>query len=78
MLFSSTYIGNSEVIALEENLRTVEEVAEYLRVSNTTVYTLVREGKLRGVKVGRAWRFLASDVDAYLKRTMEEQADNKE
>lgn len=35
----------------------VEEVADLLRVSNQTVYNLVKSGKLPATKVGREWRF---------------------
>lgn len=35
----------------------IEEVADLLRVSAQTVYTLVRKGKLPATKIGREWRF---------------------
>lgn len=35
---------------------TPEEVADELYVSLTTVYNLLRAGKLPGFKVGRIWR----------------------
>lgn len=35
----------------------VEEVADLLRVSNQTVYNLVRSGRLPATKIGREWRF---------------------
>ncbi|MEW6448744.1 MAG: helix-turn-helix domain-containing protein [Bacillota bacterium] len=35
----------------------VEEVADLLRVSNQTVYNLVKSGKLPATKIGREWRF---------------------
>lgn len=36
---------------------TVEEIAEYMRLPQSTVYKLARQGKLPGFKVGRHWRF---------------------
>jgi excisionase family DNA binding protein len=45
---------------------TTEEAADLLRVSTKTVLALVRRGSLPGEKVGRAWRFLRSDLLAYL------------
>jgi excisionase family DNA binding protein len=45
----------------------LEEAAAFLRVSETTVYQLLREGQLRARKVGREWRFLKSNLVAYLK-----------
>lgn len=35
----------------------LEEVADLLRVSNQTVYNLVKSGKLPATKIGREWRF---------------------
>lgn len=44
----------------------VNEVAQLLRVSTETVYRLAQKGELRGRKIGRIWRFLQSDVSAFL------------
>lgn len=38
-----------------------------LRVSSKTVLSLARTGSLPGEKVGRAWRFLRSDVLSYVR-----------
>jgi excisionase family DNA binding protein len=35
------------------NLLTVDEAAEYLRVSRWTVYNLIRSNQLRTIKIGR-------------------------
>jgi excisionase family DNA binding protein len=45
---------------------TVAEVAEQLRVSNMTVYRLINAGELPAVRVGRSYRIVEADVDAYL------------
>ncbi|WP_111510251.1 helix-turn-helix domain-containing protein [Mycobacterium kyogaense] len=45
---------------------TTEEAAALLRVSTKTVLGLARNGTLRGEKIGRAWRFLRSDVLAHV------------
>ncbi len=45
---------------------TTEEAAAFLRVSVKTVLALVRDGRLPGTKVGRAWRFLRADLLNYL------------
>ena len=36
---------------------TLEETAELLRIPRSTVYKLAREGKIPAQKVGRHWRF---------------------
>ena len=50
----------------------LDETAEYLRVSNQTVYNMIRDGRIRAYKVGREWRFLRADIMAYLDSTANE------
>ena len=42
------------------------ETARYLRVSNQTIYNMIRDGRIKAYKVGREWRFLRSDIMAYM------------
>ena len=35
---------------------TIEEVAEYLRVSDRTIRRMLADGRLHGVNLGRTWR----------------------
>ncbi len=44
-------------------LLTVEEVAEYLRVSIYTVREMIKSGKLPGVKLGKSYRIKRADVE---------------
>lgn len=52
-------------------LLTVDEAAEYLRVSRRQVYNLVRAGDLPAVRVGQRLRIRPDDVDAYLEQRLE-------
>ena len=54
----------SEAVALR--FATVSEVARRLRVSNMTVYRLVKAGQLPAVRVGRGYRIREEDVLTYL------------
>lgn len=47
----------------------LEETADYLRVSNQTVYNMIKAGRIKAYKVGREWRFLRADIMAYLNST---------
>lgn len=47
-------------------LLTVNEVAEILRVSNMTVYRLIKSGGLAAIRVGKNYRVRSADLDAYL------------
>ncbi|MEE8601844.1 helix-turn-helix domain-containing protein [Euzebya tangerina] len=51
---------------LDRQLLTVAEVAEYLRVSEMTVYRLISSREIGATKVGRCWRVPADDLMAYL------------
>jgi excisionase family DNA binding protein len=45
---------------------TVAEVAGLMRVSNMTVYRLIKAGDLPAVRVGKSFRVREDDVDQYL------------
>jgi len=49
-----------------DRLLTVGEVAETMRVSNMTVYRLIRSGQLGAIRVGKNYRIRESDVSRYL------------
>lgn len=49
-----------------EELWDIARVAEYLGVSERTVYTRVRSGELPALKVGRLWRVRPSELEAWL------------
>jgi excisionase family DNA binding protein len=50
---------------MSEEVYTVEQFAERLKVHPKTVLRFIREGRLRAVKVGRAYRILRSDLEAF-------------
>jgi excisionase family DNA binding protein len=54
------------VAQLGEPLLTVGEVAAIMRVSNMTVYRLIKAGQLSAVRVGKNYRIRQRDVDSYL------------
>jgi excisionase family DNA binding protein len=51
---------------------TVADTARSLRLSQRTVYTLLKRGDLKSVKVGRSRRVLASELDAFEGRLLDE------
>lgn len=54
-------------VALEAiDVLTVREVAEYLRLSESTVYRLVQDGEIPGRKIGGTWRFSKQSLDEWL------------
>ncbi len=50
---------------------TLEQVADYLKVTPRTVYSLVREGKLPAFKLGGVWRFRWSELQSWIDTALE-------
>lgn len=55
-----------------EGVFTIDELAEYLKLSKSTLYKLAQEGKVPGQKVGRHWRFHKAAIDRWLSNRAEE------
>jgi len=45
---------------------TVDEISDYLKIPKSTIYKLVREGKIPAQKIGRRWRFRKEGIDHWL------------
>jgi len=56
-------------------LLTTKELAEYLKLTEVTIYKYAKEGKIPGIKVGSRWRFNKDQINELLR--MEEEG-NKE
>ena len=51
---------------VDDRLLTVAEVAGAMRVSNMTVYRLIKSGELPALRVGKNYRIRESDVNRYI------------
>lgn len=49
-----------------DEIMTVNEVAEYLKISEVTTYKLVQEGKIPAFKIGRHWRVEKRDLSEFI------------
>ncbi len=58
---------------MDKEVLTIDEVANMFSVSRRTVYNLLKEKVLPGVKIGGQWRFLKKD----LLRVFKEQSNQK-
>lgn len=47
---------------MSDEILTLKEVAQYLKLTEKTAYRLAAEGKLPGFKVGGSWRFKKDDI----------------
>ncbi len=65
-------LESREVHLMDEKLGdvlTIEELAAYLKIPKSTLYKLVREGKIPSQKIGRHWRFRKGAIDHWLEET---------
>ena len=69
-----------EVLPMKERLDdvlTIEELSAYLKISKSTLYKLVREGKVPCRKIGRHWRFRKRAIDRWLEETPSDTKDGR-
>ncbi len=55
----------------ENTLLNVKQVARYLQLKESTIYSWAQDGKIPAIKIGRTWRFRRSDLDAWLARHLQ-------
>jgi excisionase family DNA binding protein len=65
---SETTEGPTGVPGMNGRFLTVAEVARQLRVSNMTVYRLIKAGSMGAVRVGRGYRIPDGDLRKYLEQ----------
>lgn len=58
-------------------IMTIEEVAEYLRVSERTVYEWASKGEIPCGKLGSAWRFKRSDIETWVNKRLDTDSHKK-
>lgn len=46
---------------------TMEELVDSLKMSETKLYEMIRDGRLPGCKIGRHWRFDPMEIDAWIR-----------
>ena len=47
---------------MNENLVNVREAADFLRISERTVYRLIESGQMGAVRIGKQWRIPVSEL----------------
>ena len=61
---------SKSLVDVDENQKpdvlNLTEVADLLRVSNQTIYNMIRDGRLKAHKFGREWRFLRKDIESFM------------
>ncbi len=47
---------------------TLEQIAEYLQMSISSIYKMAQSGKIPSYKVGRQWRFKKEEIDKWVEK----------
>jgi len=59
-----------------DDVLTIAELAAYVKISKSTLYKLVREGKIPSQKIGRHWRFRKVAIDRWLEEARATELDS--
>lgn len=51
---------------MKDEIMTIREVSDFLRLTEKTAYRFALEGKIPGFKVGGTWRFRKSEIDRWI------------
>lgn len=52
----------------EGEILTIKQVADYLKVTERTIYRLAAAKQIPAFKVGGSWRFSRTDIDSWIKQ----------
>lgn len=53
---------------MTDEIWTIRELADYLRLKEKTAYALVAKGEIPGFKVGGSWRFKKHDIESWIEK----------
>ena len=57
---------------MPDDVLTLKEVADYLKVTERTIYRMVADRKIPAFKVGGSWRFRLVEIDSWIKEQTHE------
>jgi len=61
--------------AADNAIMTIGEVADYLKVTERTIYRLAGAKQIPAFKVGGSWRFSKAEIDQWIKKQSMEMVD---
>ncbi len=68
LVFSTTNLAKTMPSSAADNaIMTIGEVADYLKVTERTIYRLAGAKQIPAFKVGGSWRFSKADIDGWIK-----------
>ena len=68
LVFSTTNLAKTMPSSAADNaIMTIGEVADYLKVTERTIYRLAGAKQIPAFKVGGSWRFSKADIDRWIR-----------
>lgn len=61
----------------QDGILTLQELAVYLKIPESSLYKIVREGKVPARKVGKHWRFSRAAIDAWISQKNKDENEPK-
>jgi excisionase family DNA binding protein len=69
MMFSTATLAETMPSSAPDNgIMTIGEVADYLKVTERTIYRLAGAKQIPAFKVGGGWRFSKAEIDLWIKK----------
>ena len=69
LVFSTTDLAKTMPSSTADNaIMTIGEVADYLKVTERTIYRLAGAKQIPAFKVGGSWRFSKADIDGWIRK----------
>ena len=69
LMFSTIQLAKTMPSSPADNaIMTIGEVADYLKVTERTIYRLAGAKQIPAFKVGGSWRFSKADIDRWIQR----------
>lgn len=57
---------------VQSEILTIKEIADFLKVTERTIYRLAAAKSIPAFKVGGSWRFVKADIDMWIKQRSSE------
>lgn len=54
-------------MSTDDKWLTIDELAAYLKIGRTKLYTMAQQEKVPGNKIGNQWRFDREEIDLWIK-----------
>lgn len=51
-----------------DEIVTLQELSEYLKIAEKTLYSYAQKGLVPGIKIGSSWRFRKADIEKWLEK----------